>query len=264
MTIAVFVCIPIINRAPIILSLDTATQTTSVAVTSVSRVLAQCSAATEAAHVARLLGCVDQVLRESGITLKDINVLAATIGPGSFTGLRTGLATIKAFAATLNIPIAAIPTLHAIAIAEGAPQKRIAALLPAGRKEVYVQLLSFDDSLDVVELSSARHVTPDKMLDEILCAETSIMLVGDGARSCITQLQARSTELGVRFITNDESESRAEFNGWQVAAASKMPLAASVAQVALRLAIQRKLIAADDLHAMYVRPSDVELKLLAL
>lgn len=247
------------------LSIDTATQITSVAVTSVSRVLARCSAATAASHATRLLDCVDQVLRETNVTLKDINLLAATTGPGSFTGLRTGLATIKAFAATLNIPVAPVPTLHAIAIAEGVPQKHIVALMPAGRNEVYAQLLSFNESLDIFESSEPRHVTPDKLLDEILCAEPSIMLVGDGARLCVEQLQSHTRKLRIEFvIADDKAESQSQFSGWQVAASSKTPLAVSVARIASRLAAQHRLVAADELHAMYVRPSDVELKLLAL
>jgi len=257
---------PTSNRdaPPLILSIDTATQITSVAVTTGTRVLALCSATQEATNAARLLGCVDQVFRESTFTLKDISVLAATIGPGSFTGLRTGLATIKAFAATLNIPLAPIPTLHAIAIAEGAPRRRIVALLPAGRKEIFAQILSFDDSLDIVELSEPRHVTPDRMLHEIVDAEPSIMFVGDGARLCLNQLQARAKELVISFIIADaEAESRREINGWQVAAPSKTALAVGVAQLASRFSSQHKLVAADDLHAMYIRPSDVELKRLA-
>lgn len=257
---------PTPNRdAPLILSIDTATQITSVAVTTGTRVLALCSATQEATDAARLLGCIDQVFRESSFTLKDTSVLAATIGPGSFTGLRTGLATVKAFAATLNIPLAPIPTLHAIAIAEGAPQTRIVALLPAGRKEVFAQELLFDESLEIAELSKARHVTPDKLLHEIADTEHSIMFVGDGARLCLDLLQARAKELMISFTIEDAAaESRREINGWQVATPSKTALAISVARLAARLSNQSKLIAADDLHAMYVRPSDVELKLLAV
>ena len=91
-----------------------------------------------------------------------IELFAVTTGPGSFTGLRSGLATIKAFAATLNRPVVGVPTLHAVAFACGTAG-RVLASLPAGRGEVFAQLLSTESGNVLKELSEPFHLSPQAL-----------------------------------------------------------------------------------------------------
>lgn len=84
-----------------------------------------------------ILPCVDRALRDAGVGLSEVSVFALAIGPGSFTGLRVGLATVKGLAFAQPRPVAAVPTLLALALAAGSDRTPVAALLDARRGEVY-------------------------------------------------------------------------------------------------------------------------------
>ena len=126
---------------PLILSVETATLSGSVAVARGQEILGVVSGDSSISHSNTLLGDVDQLLTQTGITLPEIDLFAVATGPGSFTGLRIGIATIKALAATLDRPTAGIPTLAAVALSGGVSAESV-ALLPAGRGEVFTQLFS--------------------------------------------------------------------------------------------------------------------------
>ena len=85
---------------------------------------------------AQLVPQIAALLHKHGYTKKDIGAFAVASGPGSFTGLRVGLAAIKAFAEVLRKPIAAVSLLEAVAISGGSRGK-VTAVLDAGRGEVF-------------------------------------------------------------------------------------------------------------------------------
>src|SRR5947207_1763330 len=131
-------------QSPLILSLETATLAGSVALSRGNQMLAALAGDSGVSHSNTLLHDVDKLLSEAHIDLSDIDFFAVATGPGSFTGLRIGIATVKALAATLDRPCAGVPTLQAIALAAG-PSPGSIALLPAGRGEVFAQLFSVTD-----------------------------------------------------------------------------------------------------------------------
>jgi tRNA threonylcarbamoyladenosine biosynthesis protein TsaB len=98
-----------------LLAIDSATAWQSVALLRGEKVLALVEQDANGSHARSLLGAIDRVLREGSITLKELQGLAVSIGPGSFTGLRVGLATMLGFRAVLGLPIAPVPTLEAMA-----------------------------------------------------------------------------------------------------------------------------------------------------
>ena len=212
-----------------------------------------------AAHTTQLLRCVDDVLREAGVALSDLNALAATIGPGSFTGLRTGLATVKAFASALGIPIAPIPTLHAVARAEGTSHTCVKALLPAGRNEVFAQSFSLAESGTITELDAPRHISPQVLFDQSSAGD--IFWVGDGARAYIGSLSERASKFGFQFRVMAEVTSLgSDLGGWRIASPPETPLAIAASLIALKLIEEGKLVSAEGLQALYVRLSDAEIK----
>lgn len=246
---------------PHILSIDTATEQTSVAALRGVEVIAARSVSAQAGHAVRLLDCVDEVLRSANLRLRDIDLLGASIGPGSFTGVRAGLATIKAFAATLNIPVAPVPTLHAVALAEGIAQRRIEALLPAGRREVFAQTLMLCDEYEIKELSKPRHTAPDVLLQQMAEAGQDALCVGAGARQYAEQISKYFDQQ--RHCSSGGGESRSEARveiEWQVARASSELLSVAVARLAARAFAHSELVTGGELRSLYVRPSDAELK----
>ena len=107
---------------PLLLAIETATRVMSVALLDGERVIAEISSDDARVHSERLLPALDRLLELAGTKLDAVGAFAISIGPGSFTGLRIGLATLKAFAFDETRPVAAVPTLAALcAAAAGAP-----------------------------------------------------------------------------------------------------------------------------------------------
>lgn len=98
----------------IILAADTSTSTNTVAVCSETVLLAESTVEAGRRHSERLIETVRWVLSEAGLELKAVTALAVAIGPGSFTGLRVGVATFKGLAAGLGLPLVGVPTLDAM------------------------------------------------------------------------------------------------------------------------------------------------------
>src|SRR4030081_2020973 len=101
-----------------------------------------------------LLNDISDILRQASASLHEVDLFACASGPGSFTGLRIRLATVKALAASLNRPCVGIPTLQAVGHA-AAPSSATVALLPAGRGEVFAQMFSVSKYGTVSEVDSA-------------------------------------------------------------------------------------------------------------
>jgi len=119
-----------------LLALETATGGAGVALADDERVLAEIALGAERAVSEQLLPAIDALLALSGTGREEIEAFAISIGPGSFTGLRVGLATVKGLAFGSAAPVAAVPTLAALAAAVLSPGP-VAALLDARRGEVY-------------------------------------------------------------------------------------------------------------------------------
>jgi tRNA threonylcarbamoyladenosine biosynthesis protein TsaB len=128
-------------RDPLLLSIESATRVMSVAVLEGETLLAEISTFDERVHSERLLPAVDQLLRIADLSLDQIEAFAVSIGPGSFTGLRIGLATLKGLALGSNRPAVAVPSLAALTLAAAGAVGPVAALLDARREEVYAVCL---------------------------------------------------------------------------------------------------------------------------
>jgi tRNA threonylcarbamoyladenosine biosynthesis protein TsaB len=122
---------------PLLLSIESATRVMSVALLDGETLLAEISTFDERVHSERLLPAVDQLLQIAELSLDEIEAFAVSIGPGSFTGLRIGLATVKGLALGSDLPVAPVPTLAALAVAAAGAVGPVAALMDARREEVY-------------------------------------------------------------------------------------------------------------------------------
>lgn len=99
---------------------------------------AECAERESRSHTVSLPRLVERTLADAGLRIADIDALAVSIGPGSFTGLRIGLAFAKGLAYAGRLPLAAVPTLEALAwVAEASPDDRVCAALDARKREVY-------------------------------------------------------------------------------------------------------------------------------
>lgn len=225
---------------PLILAFETATMAGSIAIARGVEVVGSCNGDPAVSHSNTLLADLDVLLKESEIELPKVDLFAVAVGPGSFTGLRIGIATVKALAATLARPCAAIPTLQAVALAGGAAEKSV-ALLPAGRGEVFAELFSVTDDGVVTALDQPSHIAPKKLFDRYGSLE-KVLWCGEGA---IAQRELIGTAGAGK--------------NWRIAPQTRN-LAQQVAALALRKFREDQLVAPDALQAIYIRPSDAELK----
>lgn len=121
-----------------VLGIDTATWTASVGVTDGADTLAERSQPIDGgSHATTLLPMIDAVLDTAGLALSDLELLAVSVGPGSFTGLRIGLSVVKGFSLAAGLPIVGVPTLEAFARAAGKRAGLVCPVLDARKKEVY-------------------------------------------------------------------------------------------------------------------------------
>jgi tRNA threonylcarbamoyladenosine biosynthesis protein TsaB len=242
---------------PIILSVETATRRGSVSLSKGKDVLSFEIGNPQSSHSNTLLRDINKVLEESKTPVSHVQLLAAAAGPGSFTGLRIGLATVKALAATLRLPCIGIPSLHAVARAAG-ESKASVALLPAGRGEVFAQMLSVLSDGTVVEIDKPAHLSPQE-LRERYGPQTQIRWCGEGAHLHRDQIEEWAAQKGIDFSEIESDAMKRDENGWQLVPLD-FRLAQHVAALALIQFEQGHTGDPNSLRALYVRPSDAELK----
>ena len=131
----------------IVLALDTALDACSVAVTADGVALAVRSEPMVRGHQERLASMVAEAMAEAGLHFKALDRIVVTVGPGSFTGLRVGLAFAKAMALALEIPCLGIGTLEALAASAPADSPLVVAALDARRGQLYLQAFRRDIAL---------------------------------------------------------------------------------------------------------------------
>jgi tRNA threonylcarbamoyladenosine biosynthesis protein TsaB len=156
-----------------ILALDTATQTASVAAWD-GRVLVE-RAERVTTHSERLMPLIDEVLRAAGLSAAALDAIACGAGPGSFTGLRIGLATAKGLCFALGKPLALVSSLEALAAR--ARDGRVCAVLDAYKCEVYAGFFTVAGGVPRAE-GPEEVLAPERLREKL---QAPVALVGDGA-----------------------------------------------------------------------------------
>ena len=173
-----------------VLAVDTSTSVTAVAVTEGVRVLAEDGAPSDARHGSVILPRIQAVLAGASLQLADIDLLAVGVGPGSFTGLRVGLATIKGLAFALAKPVRGVSSLEAIACAalERAPQA--AVLIDAFKSEVYAGVFGRAADGEVEQRMALFHASPAEAAARVLqwLEAGAAIACGDGIRRYETEI----------------------------------------------------------------------------
>ncbi len=165
------------NTSPLILAFETSGETGGVALYR-GRLLGEVLLSGSITYSRRLLPAVEFLLRNLGLELAAVEVLAVSLGPGSFTGLRIGLATVKGLALSLGKPVVAVETPAALAALVPESPYPICPVLDARRGEVFAALYRFDQD-GLRSLLSPTVLTP-----EALCARLSgpTVFLGEGLR----------------------------------------------------------------------------------
>jgi tRNA threonylcarbamoyladenosine biosynthesis protein TsaB len=168
---------------PVILSLETSTDVCSVALHDGEKLLAQEEVHEPQSHAARLAPMIDAVSHQAGIPLKEVNAVAVTGGPGSYTGLRIGTSTAKGLCYAMDIPLISVGTLELLAFqgnTQNASHALLCPMIDARRMEVYC--LVADHHLKILRPVSAE-VIDEKSFRELL-EGSRVLFLGNGSKKC--------------------------------------------------------------------------------
>jgi tRNA threonylcarbamoyladenosine biosynthesis protein TsaB len=177
---------------------------------------------------AQLVPQIAALLKKTGFTKNDIAGFVVVSGPGSFTGLRVGLAAIKGLAEILDKPIVTVSLLEAIALTSGL-QDRVTAILDAGRGEVYVGEFQLADSSAM--MVSERLVRKE----EVLASEAAKLVTSDEVLGNWARAMGRKAEV-VRAID-----------------------AGTIARLGWRKLLAGETVTTEELEANYIRRADAEI-----
>jgi tRNA threonylcarbamoyladenosine biosynthesis protein TsaB len=167
----------------LILSLETSTNVCSVALHRDGQLLAANEIHIEQSHASKLALFIDDLRKSTGISLKELNAIVVSSGPGSYTGLRIGTSTAKGLCYALNIPLIAVNTLHLLAYHVNKFNQNNALLVPmidARRMEVYCQVS--DSKLKVISPIEAKIIDESSFIE--LLDSNKIFFFGNGADKC--------------------------------------------------------------------------------
>lgn len=220
-----------------ILSLDTSATVATVAIAEDSRILAEYTVDNKNTHSESLLPMIEAVLSSLSLKISDIDLFALSSGPGSFTGVRIGAATVKGLAFGKDTPCIEVSTLEALAYNLVIRQGLICPVMNARRSQVYTALFRSDgERLIRLMPDSALAISE---LDKILAKyEEPISLVGDGYD--ITEEALKNTSL------------------FPTPSARRNQSAASVAAIAFDSFKNGRAVTSEALSVNYLRPSQAE------
>jgi tRNA threonylcarbamoyladenosine biosynthesis protein TsaB len=223
-----------------VLAVETATSWQSVAILDDWRVLAFHEQEAAGSHAKLLLPTIDRLLCETGLTIKQLDGLVVSIGPGSFTGLRVGLATLLGFRTISRLPLAVVPTLEGMAWDFKGTSTLLCPTLNSRRRELYWALFRWTSD-DRMERVRPEQVGTPAMLGSSL--SESVLIFGEGWKAEEPAIRASISP----SITVTEAPE------------SLKPSAVSIGQVGLER-LRRGEYAGVLISPLYVQRTTAELK----
>lgn len=189
----------------LILCIETATDVCSTALLHDGKILGTRESSIRNAHSAMLTVFIDELIKSSGSLITDLDAIAVSMGPGSYTGLRIGVATAKGLCYALGKPLIAVPTLQAMAAGIPPPASRIPHLtcpmIDARRMEVYCAVYDQEGN----ELREVRaEIIGEGSFGDLL-ENNFIVFGGDGAEKCRHLLGAHPNAL---FLDDFQTSAR--------------------------------------------------------
>lgn len=189
-----------------ILALDTSTNMASIAVMDENMLLGEYSLNQDLSHSENLLPMIKEILDSLNLKINDIDLYGVSIGPGSFTGLRIGVTTVKAFAHLFDKPIVGVSTLEALGF-NLAYNNIVVPMIDARRDRVYTGIYTWENA-ELVTLMEADALEMDILLEKLDNNYEKIVVNGNGT---LLHRERIEKKLGskVRFASIGDNSSRA-------------------------------------------------------
>jgi tRNA threonylcarbamoyladenosine biosynthesis protein TsaB len=223
----------------IVLGIETATQQVGCALGGSDGVLASFHATTGRRHAETLAPAIEFMSRQAGVRLRDVRVVAVDIGPGLFTSLRVGVATAKAMAQGLRVPMIGLSSLDLLAFSVRHSTRLIVPVIDARRREVFSALYRSVPG-GVQRVRAAQVTSPEELASELVARNEETLLVGEGALRYATAFQdVHPVEL--------EDDTFAH------------PSAAALVELARPRALREEFVQAHEIQPLYLRKPDAEI-----
>jgi tRNA threonylcarbamoyladenosine biosynthesis protein TsaB len=227
-----------------IFAIDTSTPSGSIALLEDDQLIAELTTCIQKTHADRLLPSIKTLLDNIGTKPEDIDGFALAIGPGSFTGLRIGLSTIKGLAWSLKKKVVGVSTLEALAMNLPYSNKPVCPMLDARKKEVYAAVYKCNVtqgfSLEPICIMPDTAISPDNLINKI--KEPTIFL-GDGIKVYGNLIKDMLKDMAVI----------APAHLWQIKASS-------VGLLAWKKFKCGNIDSPESIRLNYLRPSEAEIK----
>lgn len=222
-----------------LLALDTSSMTATVALLDEDKVIGEYTLNHRKSHSEKLMPMIEEIVRSCELTPKDIDVFAVSLGPGSFTGLRIGIATIRAMAQALDKPVVGVPTLEALAFNLFQSTGFVCPIIDAQRDLVYTGVFQWVKG-QMVEVVPQQVLHIDELMDRLQKETEAVYFVGDAIDKFAPILKER---LGAQFQVPPKK--------------FLIPSAASVGEIA-KIKFEKDLV--GDIAPIYMRKSAAEVQ----
>ncbi|MET0909282.1 MAG: tRNA (adenosine(37)-N6)-threonylcarbamoyltransferase complex dimerization subunit type 1 TsaB [Ilumatobacteraceae bacterium] len=221
----------------LILGIETATPQVSVAIGGHEGVIALFEVARRRRHAETLVPAIEFCCQQSGVSLDEIGLVAVDVGPGLFTGMRVGLATGKALAQALRVPMIGISSLDLLAFPHRQADRVVVPVVDARKGEVFYAIYR-PVPAGVQQVVKARTASVDELVADLVARSQDTLCVGDGA---------------LRYRREICDGYHCEF------ADEAYPSAGPLVQLAHARALREEWEQPSDIHALYLRPPDADI-----
>ncbi|MCF8112005.1 MAG: tRNA (adenosine(37)-N6)-threonylcarbamoyltransferase complex dimerization subunit type 1 TsaB [Desulfobacteraceae bacterium] len=225
-----------------LLAIDTSGVACSAALLSSGRLQAEIFAGFDQTHARHVMGLINLLMQAVNIEAGEINYFGVTSGPGSFTGLRIGMATIKGLALAYGKPVAGISSLLALAYPLRFTKGLACSVIDARKSELYSEIYRFSGS-DHTVVSPASVCSPDQLVSKVSGLGEPCLFTGGGATLYRDRISERLGSLA-SFVPDEAGQIRA----------------GTVAELAYQSILKGGGCSAEELLPVYIRKSDAETK----
>jgi len=225
-----------------VLGIDTSTSCGSVGLIDDESIISEYLLNIPITHSERLLGAIGLILKEARFAIGDLDGWAISLGPGSFTGLRIGVSTVKGLALASQKPVVGVSTLDVLAYQISPTPYHICPILDARKGEVYTASYLYGEGNDLKRESVYQAIKPEELIRKI---QERTIFVGDGVRTYGDYLRNSLSSLAV-FPPNQLN----------------VPHGSGVAKLGLELLRKGEHLDLATFAPLYVRPSEAEIKFL--
>ena len=226
-----------------VLGIETSTPCGSVGLIHDDWVISEYTLNIPVTHSERLLGAIELVLREAHCAIEDLEGWAISLGPGSFTGVRIGVSTVKGLAFGTRKPVAGVSTLDVLASQISPTPYLICPMIDARKSEVYTAFYRYEEGTFLRRQSEYEAIAPEGLVRKI---KERTIFVGDGVKTYGDDLRKSLSSLAT-FPSSP----------------LHIPRGSVVAKLGLELLRKGEYLDLTSFTPIYVRPSEAEIKLFA-